>query len=267
MTTAVLQTRMIFPALTLMVREMQRFFRQRSRIIGALGTPIIFWILIGAGLGSSFTTGSVAGESSYLEYFFPGTLALIVLFTAIFSSISIIEDRHEGFLQSVLVAPVSRLSIALGKILGSTLLAVIQGALFMLLAPLTGISIGPSQLVELAVAIVLVAFALSGLGFLVAWKLDSMQGFHSVMNLLLIPMWLLSGALFPASGASAWLKWILKLNPLTYGVAAIRHAIFPLDVVAAGQVPSPGVSLIVITGFGVVMFLLAGYLVGRKKGE
>ena len=108
--------RLMLPAASLTWRELQRFVRQRSRIVGALGTPIIFWVLIGAGLGRSFTTETISGGVSYLEYFFPGTLALILLFTAIFSTISVIEDRHEGFLQSVLVAPVGRMSIALGKI-------------------------------------------------------------------------------------------------------------------------------------------------------
>jgi len=265
MTTVAIERRVFLPAVTLAWRELQRFIRQRSRIVGALGTPIVFWVLIGAGLGNSFSTESMAGGVSYLEYFFPGTFTLIILFTAIFSSISIIEDRHEGFLQSVLVAPVSRLSIALGKILGSTVLALIQGLLFLLLAPLVGITLTGGQLLQLLVAASLVAFSLSGLGFLVAWKLDSMQGFHSVMNLVLIPMWLLSGALFPASGASSWLRWVLQINPLTYGVAAIRHALYPPHTIAAGHIPSETAALLITSLFGLVMFLLAGYFVARDR--
>jgi len=256
--------RLLLPAATLTWRELQRFVRQRSRIIGALGTPIIFWVLIGAGLGRSFTTESIAGNVSYLEYFFPGTLALIVLFTAIFSTISVIEDRHEGFLQSVLVAPVGRMSIALGKILGSTALAVIQGLLFLLFAPLVGIHVSLVQLGELAIIVTLLSFALSGLGFLIAWRLDSVQGFHSVMNLLLIPMWLLSGALFPASGASGWLKFLLKINPLTYGVAALRHALYPSDMIVPGHIPAVSTSLIITAAFGLVLFLASAFLVARS---
>jgi len=259
--------RLLLPAATLTWRELQRFVRQRSRIIGALGTPIIFWVLIGAGLGRSFTTESISGNVSYLEYFFPGTLALILLFTAIFSTISVIEDRHEGFLQSVLVAPVGRMSIALGKILGSTALAIIQGLLFLVFAPLVGIKISLLQLGELAVVITLLSFALSGLGFLVAWRLDSVQGFHSVMNLLLIPMWLLSGALFPASGASGWLKLLLRINPLTYGVAALRHALYPAAMIVPGHIPGLGLSLVITVAFGLAMFLASSFLVARSDSD
>src|SRR5438132_6513827 len=127
---------------TLWQREIVRFYRQTSRVVGALGPPILFWFLIGSGLGNSFhIAGFDTGGSSYLQYFFPGTVALIVLFTAIFSTISVIEDRHEGFLQSVLVAPLSRSGLVLGKILGGTTLAILQAVVFLLMAPLAGLHI------------------------------------------------------------------------------------------------------------------------------
>jgi len=136
----------LLPVISLWRREVVRFLRQRSRIIGALGTPVVFWVLIGSGLGRSFRPSSGgAGEAAqqgsmdYLEYFFPGTMVLIVLFTAIFSTISIIEDRREGFMQSVIAAPVHRSAIVLGKVLGSSTLALIQAMLFMLLAPISGV--------------------------------------------------------------------------------------------------------------------------------
>src|SRR5437660_5149068 len=129
---------MMQAALSLCHRELVRFLRQPHRIIGALATPLVFWLLIGAGMNRSFQSDSPAGEN-YLRYFFPGTILMILLFTAIFSTISVIEDRREGFLQGVLVAPVSRMSIVLGKILGGTLLAFGQGLIFLILAPLIGI--------------------------------------------------------------------------------------------------------------------------------
>src|SRR3982751_6762074 len=132
------------PALSLCHRELVRFLRQRHRIIGALATPIVFWLLIGAGMNRSFKS-DVPGGENYLHYFFPGTVLMILLFTAIFSTISVIEDRREGFLQGVLVAPVSRMSIVLGKILGGTVLAFGQGLLFLLLAPLVGVSMTPDR--------------------------------------------------------------------------------------------------------------------------
>ncbi len=214
---------MILPALTLWQRELVRFLRQRDRVVGALVTPVVFWLLLGAGLGRSFQSGQ---GHSYLEYFFTGTVVMILLFTAIFSTISIIEDRREGFLQSVLVAPVGRLAIVLGKLLGGASLAMLQGMLFLLLAPVAGVPLSLAGLPWLIVAMFLVSFALTGLGFLIAWQLNSSQGFHAIMNLFLIPMWLLSGALFPASGAHAWMAWVMRLNPLTYGVTAIRHGLY-----------------------------------------
>src|SRR5271167_2582522 len=133
-----ISSRLLLPAISLCWREIIRFVRQRSRIIGALATPILFWIVIGAGMGRSFRA-DVPGGTNFIEYFFPGTILMILLFTAIFSTISIIEDRREGFLQSVLVAPVSRMSIVLGKVLGGTVLAFGQAVLFLMLAPLAGI--------------------------------------------------------------------------------------------------------------------------------
>src|SRR3954463_9091871 len=121
------------PEVSLAQRELVRFLRQRHRIIGALATPIVFWLLIGGGMGRSISVGS--GGESYIRFFFPGTLVMILLFTAIFSTISIIEDRREGFLQSVLVAPIPRQTIVLGKVLGGTVLATAQGVIFLLLAP------------------------------------------------------------------------------------------------------------------------------------
>src|SRR5689334_1212382 len=130
---------LLLPALSLCRRELVRFLRQRNRIIGALATPIVFWLLIGAGMGRSFRAAGTPGDYGYLQFFFPGTILMILLFTAIFSTISIIEDRREGFLQSVLVAPVSRMSIVLGKVLGGTVLAFGQGLIFLLLGPLIGL--------------------------------------------------------------------------------------------------------------------------------
>ncbi len=209
---------------TLWLREIVRFYRDRTRVVGALGSPLVFWFLIGSGLGRSFHggPGQQPLPGGYLQYFYPGTLALILLFTAIFSTISIIEDRQEGFLQGVLVAPVPRSAIVLGKILGGTTLAAIQGGIFLLLAPFAHVTLHLSAVPALVLAIVLASFGVTGLGFLIAWRLDSTQGFHAIMNLFLIPMWILSGALFPASGAAGWIRALMLVNPLTYGVSALR---------------------------------------------
>ena len=127
------------PAFTLWWREVVRFYRQRARVVGVIASPLLFWIVLGSGFGSSFRSGQTAGQQHYLNYFYPGTLVMIILFTAIFTMMSVIEDRNEGFLLSVLVAPVPRAAIVLGKVLGGTTLAAIQGLIFLVFAPLVGV--------------------------------------------------------------------------------------------------------------------------------
>lgn len=242
-------------AATLWQREIVRFYRQPSRVVGALGSPLVFWLLIGSGLGRSFQ----AGGMNYLEFFFPGTLLLILLFTSIFSTISLIEDRREGFLQSVLVAPVPRASFVLGKILGGATLAFTQGILFLLIAPWIGIRPDAAGWVATGGALFLNGFALTGLGFLIAWQFDSLQGFHAVMNLFLIPLWLLSGALFPAEGAPAWMGAVMRFNPLSYGIASLRASLLGMD-----TGPSMGFCMGVTFAFGVLMFVLSSLSVSRR---
>ncbi|MDE3154558.1 MAG: ABC transporter permease [Acidobacteriota bacterium] len=250
---------MLLAAYTLWSREIVRFYRQRSRIVGALGTPLIFWVLIGSGLGQSFQAApGVPLQGGYLEYFFPGTLALILLFTAIFSTISIIEDRQEGFLQGVMVAPVPRMAIVLGKILGGTTLAVMQGVIFLALAPLAHVHL--RDFGDLAYLVVFVSFGLTGLGFLMAWLFDSTQGFHAIMNLVLFPMWILSGALFPAAGAAGWVRAIMLVNPLTYGVTALQELLLN----QATAWPSLDVCLAVVGGFAILTLVAGAILVAKK---
>ena len=247
---------MLLATFALWRRDVVRFYRQRSRVIGALGTPVVFWVLLGSGLGSSFRAGSADGPvGGYLEYFYPGTLALILLFTAIFSTISVVEDRHEGFLQGVLVAPVPRVAIALGKILGGTTLALMQAGVFLLLAPLANISIGWASLPLMAVVLGTLAFALTGLGFMLAWIIDSTQGFHAIMNLFLFPMWLLSGAVFPPTGAAEWIRLVMLINPMTYGVSAIRGVLAGGDMV--GVAAAVGDSLMFIVVFGAITLVIS----------
>lgn len=216
------------PVYTLALRELIRFFRQRTRVVGALGQPIIFWVLFGAGLHGSFN--GPAGMS-YQEYFFPGVAVMIVMFTAIYSTISIIEDRRDGFLQGVLVAPIPRASLVLGKVLGGTILAVLQAVSFLVVGPLLSL-VGLAPPLESGLTwhnapaaigfLALVGFSLTALGYLIAWPMESTHGFHAIMSVFLMPMWLLSGSFFPA-GDSGWLSWVIRLNPLTYGTAGLRR--------------------------------------------
>ena len=185
---------------------------------------------------------------------------MIVLFTSIFAMMSVIEDRKEGFLLSVLVAPVPRSAIVLGKVLGGTTLAAIQGMVFLIFAPFAGVHLDPVQVLLVAVVVFLVSFSLTALGFAIAWPMDSSQAFHGIVNLFLIPLWLVSGALFPISGASGWIRVIMRLNPLTYGVAALRVLLYR-NTEAGFPLPSAMATLLL---FSLVMFGLAFLMVNRR---
>jgi ABC-2 type transport system permease protein len=247
----------VLPAATLCWREIVRFVRQRSRLTGAFAQPLVFWLLLGGGLSASFRPPGVPDSMSYVEYFYPGAIALVLLFTAIFSTISVVEDRREGFLQGVLVAPLSRSTIVFGQALGGTALAMVQGILFLLFAPLVGISLPVLAVLSGIGVMFLIAFSLTSLGLVIAWRMDSTQGFHAIMNLILLPIWLLSGAFFPASGVSPWLGWVMQVNPLTYGMAALRHSLYLGFPAGAGEVPGLAPSLLVITIFCILTFIFA----------
>src|SRR5579871_4253493 len=254
------RTGALLPAFSLWWREVVRFYRQRSRVIGVIASPLLFWVVIGSGFGTSFRSGSAAGQQHYLDYFYPGALIMIVLFTSIFTMMSVIEDRREGFLLSVLVAPVPRSSIVLGKVLGGTTLSAVQGLIFLAFAPAIGVHIGLVQFVALVVTIFLVSFSLTALGFAIAWPMDSTQAFHAIINLFLIPLWLLSGALFPVSKASGWLQIVMKINPLTYGLEALRDLLYPASPTTFSLVESLATLLL----FTLVMFGLCFVMVNRR---
>lgn len=255
----------LLPAATLVRRELVRFLRERSRMIGVIASPILFWGVIGSGLNRSFQHTGLATGMNYLEYFFPGSVTLIVLFAAIFSSISVIEDRKEGFLQSVLVAPVTRLNIVLGKVGGITILALVQGLVFLIFAPLILPNVTAGSFFLAALVLGILSFGLSSFGFLIAWTMDSTQGFHAVMNLLLVPLWMLSGALFPASGASGWVASLMAWNPLSYGVAAVRMSLYGLDPHYMTDMPPFGVSVAITVLFALASSGLAVWRVTKRE--
>ena len=215
-------------------------------------------------MGRSFRAEGLPGGENYLQYFFLGTVVMILLFTAIFSTISIIEDRREGFLQSVFVAPVSRMSVVLGKVLGGTALAFGQGLMFLVLGPLAGVRPTAQGLALAMLLMAVLSFALTALGFCIAWRMTSTQGFHAVMNLFLMPMWFLSGALFPVHNASPPLRWAMRLNPLTYGLDGLRGALYLGRDGAAGGAGGLVLSLAVSLGFAAAVFAVA-CLVARGR--
>ena len=235
------------PAATLWQRELVRFWRQKSRVLGVVASPLVFWLLMGYG-------------SNDLARFYAGALVLTVMFSAIFSTISIIEDRREGFLLSMLVSPAPRTSMVLGKILGAATLAWIQGLIFLAFAPLAGVSVGLLQVIGAAGAIFLVSFTLTGLGFVIAWKMDSTSGFHAIMNLLLVPMWMVSGSLFPMSTARGAIRAIMWANPLTYSISLL-NGLLGLPNATPGPMESAAVTL----AFGLVLLLASGLIASQKS--
>jgi len=185
---------------------------------------------------------------------------MIVLFTSIFTMMSVIEDRKEGFLLSVLVAPVPRSAIVLGKVLGGTTLSAIQGMIFLVFAPFADVHVNLTQILLVGVVVFLISFALTALGFAIAWPMDSTQAFHGIINLFLIPLWLLSGALFPMTGASGWIRAVMYINPLTYGVEALRALLYP-GMETAFPLSSSMATLLLFT---LVMFALAFLMANRR---
>jgi ABC-2 type transport system permease protein len=250
----------LLPIVSLWRREIVRFYRQKSRVVGVIVSPLLFWLVIGSGFGSSFRSGG--SDQSYLQYFYSGSLLMIVLFTSIFTMMSVIEDRDRGFLSSVLVAPVGRSAIVMGKVLGGTTLSAIQGLVFLVFAPAVGVHLTTESFLVIVLSVFLMAFSLTALGFALAWRMESAQAFHAIVNLFLIPLWLLSGALFPVNRASGWIAWVMRMNPLTYGLDALRTALFPAT--ADMNQFSAGTSLAILGVFTAVLFAIAFVIVNRR---
>jgi ABC-2 type transport system permease protein len=237
-------------------RDLLRFWRDRWRLVASLAQPLLFLVVFGTGLSSSLSgaaggfggSGSGAGRLEYIQYIYPGIMGMAVLFTAIFSAMSIVWDREFGFLKEVLVAPINRSAVAVGKTLGGATQAMIQGLLLLLLAPVAGVKLTVLSVVELVPLVFILAFTLTALGVAVASRMRSIQGFQVVMNFLVMPFFFLSGALFPLNGLPGWMTVLTRLDPLSYGIDPIRRT-----VLAGAGVPSPVLDRVGLTLFGQVL--------------
>jgi len=245
-------------------RDLLRFFRQPSRLVGALGQPLIFWLVIGSGMAATFRMpGSPVG---YLQYFYPGVVLMVVLFAAIFTTLSVIEDRHAGFLQAVLAGPASRGAVAAGKVLGSASVALSQAALFLLLAPVAGFPALSIDWPLLFAALALAAVGLAALGFAVAWLVDNVQGYHAIQMTLLVPLWIVSGAMFPASPEHPAFGLLMRADPVAYAVSAVRRALG--GPAAPGTLPGTALrDLAVLAAFAAAALLLAVAAAHRRGGD
>src|SRR5262249_52997725 len=252
----------LLPAFTLWWREIVRFYRQPARVVGVIISPLLFWVVIGAGFGTSLQSAAT-GTGNFLNYFFPGALLMIVLFTSIFTMMSVIGDRNEGFLLSVMVAPVHRSGIVLGKGRVGTTLSAIQALRFRASAAFIGLTFWLQQFLIVVLVTFLVGLAVTALGFVIAWRMESAQGFHAIINLFLIPLWMLSGALFPVHGASGWLKWLMNVNPLKYGMDALLLTFFPSAAPATTLALWPSIG--VVAAFAALVFLAGFAIVNRQR--
>ena len=246
-------------AVNLTKREMVRIVRQPSRLIASIATPVLIWVLLGSGFANSFKPPTELLESagaSYGLYLLPGMLTMTVLFSSIFGAISLIEDRHEGFLQSVLVSPAPRWALGLSKLLGAALLATAQAAVLLPAAYVLGDPISILGLGQILVVLFCASLGVAGIGLAAAWWVDSVQGFHGIMNLVLLPMWLLSGSVFPLAGASGWMKIVMMANPVTWCSQTLQS-------VLGLEYQNLQIAWTITLGFGLFGILLSWMTLGK----
>jgi ABC-2 type transport system permease protein len=258
-------------------RELLRFWHDRMRMIAGLLQPILWLLVMGTGLSNLMRSGA-GGNVDLKTFIFPGVCAMSVMFTAMFSAGSIVWDREFGFLREMLVAPVSRSAIVIGKCFGGAFVATCQGVVIVALAGLAGVPYDPALLLTLIGEMFLGAFALTGFGVMMAARIKSMQSFFAVMQMAMMPMMFLSGALFPIANLPPWLSVLTRLNPLTYAVDPMRHAVFShLDVQPGlARAFNPGVTwngwhvpvqlevlMVVALGFGLLAVAIAEFRGGE----
>ncbi len=239
-------TRAVVGILTLWQRDLLRFWRDRTRIAGGIAQPLLFLVIFGAGLSPWMgTLGGMPGGPDYVQFLYPGIIGMSVLFSSIFSAVSVVWDREFGFLKELLVAPIPRWAIVVGKALGGSTTSMLQGLLLLLLAPLIGVRLQLGTILLLIPLLFLLAFSLSSIGLVIAARMRSTEGFGLVMNFLVTPLLFLSGALYPLSNLPIWLTVLTRIDPVTYGIDAIRRV-----VLGSADVPQPVIDQLGVTLFG-----------------
>lgn len=242
-------------------RDVIRFWRDRARLIASLAQPLLYLVIFGSGLSSALGGGFAAGVN-YTQFIYPGIISMSVLFSAIFGGMSLVWDREFGFMKELLVAPIDRTAIAIGKTLGSATGALVQAVVLLVLAPLVGVTFTLLSFVELLGLMIVLALGLSAFGVAIGSRMKSMQGFQVVMNFLMMPMFFLSGALFPLVGLPVWMLVLTRLDPAAYGIDPIRRTLLgaPAERTAmtiGDQIIPIGVEAFVVLAFGAVMLAFA----------
>lgn len=236
-------------------RELVRFVRQPARIAAAVGTPLIIWLFMASGFTRALQPEQL-NDLSYGAFLLPGMMTLVAVFASIFTGFTVIEDRNEGWLRAVLVAPVPRWSIALGRTIGGAMIAWAQAAPLMVAIVFMQARVTASGALLALAALAVTSIAVTAMSVALSWRCETSGAFHALMNLVFIPLWLLSGAFFPADGAATWLAWLMRINPVTWCTSAIREAM-------AGD--GAGASLALAAVFAVAMIIAATAVVARPN--
>src|SRR5256714_7590738 len=257
-------------------RDILRYWRDRWRLVASLAQPLLFVVVFGSGLSSALGRGGLFGSRSglsYVQFMYPGIIGMSILFSAIFGAMSIVWDREFGFLKEVLVAPIDRWAVAIGKALGGTTQAMIQGLILLVLAPFIGVKLSLLTVVELIPLAAVLAFGLASFGVAIASMMKSLQGFQVVMNFLMIPMFFLSGALFPLTNLPGWMTWLTRLDPASYGIDPIRRVVLSnsglpnvnsLGLTINGQLLAIPMEAAIMFAFGAVLLIVAVVMFERR---
>ncbi|MFC2032383.1 ABC transporter permease [Chloroflexota bacterium] len=258
-------------------RELLRFVSERSRLFSSFAMPLLFLVIFGAGFNRII--GTVTPGVDFIQFMYPGIIAMTVLMNSVMSGLSVVWDREFGFLKEILVAPLGRSGIVLGKALGSAAVAVMQGIVMLVLAPILGVSISPMLVIKLVPLLIVLSVSLSGLGILVASRMRSQQGFQIIVQIIIFPLIFLSGVFFPVNNVPTWLEAISKINPLTYGVDAIRQLFlggeiaatsggngsYVIGVTVLGHTMTIFEDVLVVAIFGIVMLLIAAWSFSKQE--
>lgn len=245
-------------------RDLLRFMQERARLIASFAMPLMFLVIFGAGF--SRMIGDVVPGVGFIQFMYPGIMAMTVLMSSLMSGLSVVWDREFGFLKEVLVAPLSRTGIVLGKELGTAVIALGQGFIMLVLAPIVGVKLDAMLIVKLIPLLIIVSLSLSSLGILMASRMRSQQGFQMLMQIIIMPLVFLSGVFFPVNNVPTWLEVISKINPLTYGVDAIRQVFLSVNLAPVGGEMTGGTQPIGVTVFGHTMTVLDDALVVAALG-
>jgi ABC-2 type transport system permease protein len=245
----------------IVAREFKKFIREKSRLFSAIARPLLWLFIVGAGISRLVPRDTGV---PYTQFIFPGIIGMTILFSSIFSSISIIWDKEFGFMKEILVAPVSRLSIVIGKALSGTIVSTLQAAIILALFPIVGFQLSLLQVLGVLVICASVSFCISAFGIVLATFYDSYESFSVIMNFIVMPMFFLSGAMYPVRLLPDILRFVTKLNPLTYGIDAIKHVIFPDATGHMAPDFSITTSALVIIISSVAFVLVAGRAFERK---